>query len=287
MDIFVRALNAILMVAMPLVLGVFLARRLRVEWKLFGIGAVVFVASQIFHIPFNQWVLSPGVERLGLSTADGGVSFVILAVFYGLSSGVFEETARYLAYRFWLNDERNWKSAVMFGAGHGGIEAIILGALALYALIQAFVLRDADLTTILPPEQIQLAQSQLETYWSLPWHLALMGAVERVGALCFHLSASVLVLQAFVRRNNLWVGAAILWHTTINAVALIVLQRWGVYVTEGIILFFGALSIVFVLMLRDHPRGQEPGSSAPPTREVEVEQPVFSEENLDDSRFIS
>jgi len=268
-------------------LGIFLARRLRVEWKLFGIGAVVFVASQVFHIPFNQWVLSPGVERLGLSSAEGGIRLVILLVLYGLSAGIFEETARYLAYRFWLKGERNWKSAVMVGAGHGGIEAILFGALALYALIQALVLRDTDLTTILPPEQIQLAQSQLETYLSLPWHMALMGAVERVGALCFHLSASVLVLQAFTRKNLVWVGAAIAWHTAINAAALISLQLWGVYATEGIVLFFGVMSIVIVFLLRDDQGEQDQSPFVPPTPEVESAQPVISEENLEDSRYIS
>ena len=287
MDIFVRALNALLMIAMPLGLGVVLARRLKVEWKLFGVGAVVCVGSQVFHIPFNQWVLSPGIERMGLSGAEMGIRFVILAVLYGLSAGVFEETARFLAYRFWLRNERSWKSAVMFGAGHGGIEAILLGALALYALIQALVLRDADLTQVLPPEQIQLAQSQLEMYWSTPWQMALMGAVERVGALCFHLSASVLVLQAFTRRNALWVGAAILWHTSINATALIALQVWGVYITEGIVLFLGAISIVFVFLMRDHHQEQEPGSSVPPTLNVDPERPAISEENLEDSRYIS
>ncbi|MEW6403090.1 MAG: YhfC family glutamic-type intramembrane protease [Chloroflexota bacterium] len=252
MEIFVRTLNAFLMIALPLALGVFLARRLRVEWRLFGIGALTFIGSQVLHIPFNAWALSPAVARLGLAGAQDGLRLVALAILYGLSAGVFEETARYLSFRFWIKEARDGKSALMFGAGHGGIEAMILGVLALYALIQAVVLREADLTAILPPEQIQLAQSQLQAYWSLPWHLALMGAVERVGALCFHLSASVLVLQAFTRRNALWIGAAIAWHTVINAVALVSVQYWGVSITEGIVLLLGALSIAFVFLLCDN-----------------------------------
>ncbi len=287
MDIFFRALNSFLMIALPLGLGVLLAKRLRVEWKLFGIGAFIFIGSQVFHIPFNYWVLSPGIERLGLSTAKGDLQLVVIAVLFGLSAGVFEETARFLAYRFWLKEARNWKSALMFGAGHGGIEAVIFGALALYALIQAFVLRDADLTLILPPEKIQLAQSQLQTYWALPWHLALMGAVERFGALCIHLGATVLVLQAFTRRNILWLGAAIAWHTLIDAVAVYSIQVWGVYITEGIVLFVGGLSIVFVCLLRDDLGAQLQTSSASPTPKVQIEQPVISEENLEDSRYLS
>jgi len=256
MAILIRVLNALLMMALPLALGVFLARRLRLEWRLFGIGAATFVGSQVLHIPFNTWVLSPGVTRLGLAGSQSGLRLAALAVLFGLSAGIFEETSRYLVYRYWLQDARNRKSALMFGAGHEGVEAILFGALALYALIQALVLREADLTTILPPEQIQLARSQLESYWAIPWHLALMGAVERVGALCFHLSASVLVLQAFTRRNVLWVGAAVSWHTVINALAVFCAQSWGVIITEGVVLLFGAVSIVLVFLLRDRPGEQ-------------------------------
>ena len=55
---------------------------------------------------------------------------IIYAVFLGLSAGVFEETARYLTYRFWAKDARSWSRGLMLGAGHGGSEAILVGALA-------------------------------------------------------------------------------------------------------------------------------------------------------------
>jgi uncharacterized membrane protein YhfC len=287
MEIFIRALNALLMIALPLVLGVYLTKRSGVAWKIFGIGAIAFILSQIFHISFNYWVLSPGIIKLELSGAEGGLQLVIIAVLYGLSAGMFEETARFLTYRYWLKDSRNWRSALMLGAGHGGIEAILFGALALYALTQALVLRDADLGLILPEEQIHLAQTQLQAYWSLPWHLAIMGAVERVGALCIHLSASIFVLQAFRRNNILWVGVAILWHTLVNALALISLKLWGVYITEGIVLFLGAVGIATAFLLRDNLEEQIETPFAPPTPKLEFETPVISGENLDDSRYIS
>ena len=63
-DIVIRSLNALLMIAMPLALGVYLYRRLGAEWRLFGIGAVTFIASQVFHIPFNVWVLNPVIAAV-------------------------------------------------------------------------------------------------------------------------------------------------------------------------------------------------------------------------------
>jgi len=286
MDTFLRFLNAFLMIALPLGLGVLLARRFKVEWRLFGIGALIFVASQVLHIPFNAWVLNPLMQQWGIFGAQEGYRLVLFALLLGVSAGVFEEVARYLFFRFWLKEDRDWESALMLGAGHGGVEAILLGILALYALIQALALRNADLSGLLPADQIEMAQMQLETYWSLPWPMALMGAVERIGALCFHLSATVLVLQVFVRRNWLWLLAAIGWHTLLDAVAVFAVQTWGVYVTEGLILLLGALGVGIVFWLRDsHPEPEE-GSTPPQPPASESRSSPPSAEHLDDSRFV-
>ena len=71
MDIAIRFLNPLLMIALGLGLGVFFGRRLGAEWRLFGIGAVTFIASQVFHIPFNGRALTPALATLGLNTTDG------------------------------------------------------------------------------------------------------------------------------------------------------------------------------------------------------------------------
>lgn len=286
MDIIVRALNALLMIAMPLTLGVFLVRRQQVEWRFFGIGALVFVASQVLHIPFNLWVLNPGIERLGLASAQAGLNLIIVAIIYGLSAGMFEEFARYFAYRFWVKDARTWKAGMMFGVGHGGIEAIMLGALAGYALIQALVYRNADLAAIVSPEQLELAVSQLEAYWSTPWYLSIMGAVERIGAICFHLSASVLVLQAFRRKNKWWVFAAIGWHTLLDAVAVYGIQVWGVLVTEALILLFGLVSLLMIWLLRDSHEDEDQTNLPPQPPQTESVPAAHSQEKLEDSRYL-
>jgi len=223
---------------------------------------------------------------LGLADASAGLGLVIVAILYGLSAGVFEELARYLAYRFWVKDARSWKAGLMFGAGHGGLEAIILGALAGYALVQALVYRNADLTTVVPPEQMELAVAQLEAYWSTPWYLSIMGAVERIGAICFHLSASILVLQAFKRENNLWVLAAIGWHTLLDAVAVYGIQVWGVLVTEALILLFGLVSLLMIWLLRDSHEDEDQTDLPPQPPQTESVSPDLSQEKLEDSRYL-
>jgi uncharacterized membrane protein YhfC len=221
MPAFIRILNALLMIALPLLLGIFLAHRLNASWRIFGVGMVTFVLSQVFHLPFNFLILTPGMERLGLDF-DIPLDLVVIAVLAGLSAGVFEEVARYLSYRFWLKSDadRTWSNALMFGAGHGGIEAIILGILAMFAFVAFVALRDESVLSLLSAEQVETVGESLTAYWSAPWYAALLGAVERAIALSVHLSATVIVLQVFRRGRLYWLLLAILWHAVVDGLAV-------------------------------------------------------------------
>ena len=285
MDILVRIVNALLMIVLPLVLAVILVRRLRVEWRFFFIGAGVFVFSQVLHLPFNFLVLNPLLIRLGLTSPQGGLPLLYFALIFGFSAGIFEGLARYIGFRFWAKDARDWKSGLMMGAGHGGIEAIFLGILALYALIQILALGGKDLATVLPLEQVALAQAQIDAYWALSWPMALMGAVERVSALCLHLSASLLILQAFRHKNGLWILAGIVWHALFDAVAVYAVRVWGVYTTELILFVMAGFAVGVIFLLRDQPGGETPPDGSPHQPQSESASPVLSVENLEDSKF--
>lgn len=238
--------NVLLMIAFAVGLGVYISRRWQTRWHLYLIGAVTFVGAQIFHIPFNMLVQ----QRLGLLPEDTTVfaNLVIVSIFLGLSAGVFEEAARYLTYRFWARDARSWRKGMMLGAGHGGIEAILIGLLGLANLILFVAIRDGavDIATVVSPEQVELLQNQIDQTFGVPWYMAILGAVERLFALALHLSLSLIVLQSFLRQNRLWLLAAILWHAFANAVAVITLETWGPLAAEGALLFFGLASVAII-----------------------------------------
>jgi len=286
-------LNPLLMIALPILLGILLSSRLQAEWRLYALGMVTFVASQVVHIPFNQWVLNPLLQRLA-PNSGGGADLVVVAVFLGLSAGVFEETARLLMLRGPLRQARNWRDGLMFGAGHGGVEAILLGLLSFYALVQLVALRDVDLAATLAPSQIETTRTALATFWSMPWYEHLMPTLERAFAICIHLALSVLVLQTLTRRNWLWFVLAVLWHALIDAVAVFALPTWGVYITEVLVAFLGLLSLLMVWLLRDRkPQLLTQGATEPVpplTPSVvtpsESEQPIEAEA-LEQSRYQS
>jgi hypothetical protein len=128
---------------------------------------------------------------------------------------------------------------------------------------------------------------QIEAYWAAPWYAALLGALERVFALCLHLSLSVMVLQVFTRRKWHWLGLAIGWHALVDGAAVTALQLAGPYWTEALVGVFAAISLGIVYFLRPLEPGQEAGPAAPAVAPVigrGREKPP-TQEQLDDSRF--
>ncbi len=237
-------LSPIVMLILPWALAMFLYRRLNASWRVFGIGMLTFIGSQVPHTLFNNWTLLPILENLGLGLdlPPGSPQLAIFAIALGLSSGVFEETARYIVYSRWLEKVRSWKDGLMFGAGHAGIEAMVIGVLALLAFLLALSSRNGEIS--------QLTPVQLDAYWNNPWYFHLLPLMERISAIIFHLSAALLVMQAFIRRNTAWYLAAILLHTLFNAAAVFALATWGGLVAEMSLLLISVISLWIIFALR-------------------------------------
>ena len=270
-------LNFLLMFALPLALGWWIQRRWQASWRLFAIGAVTFVVSQIFHIPFNWLVL----QKWLLIPTDTAVltNLIILSLFLGLSAGVFEEGARYLTYRFWAKDARTWAKGMMLGAGHGGIESLLLGAIGLINFVVLLALRQGYWSELIPPEQMDLVQAQIDSMFGLPLYMGLLGAVERVFALTLHLALSLLVMQVFVRGRLRWLVAAVLWHALADATAVFAVTTWGALTTEGLVGIMALISLGIVYWLYEpEPKEPEPeplpepapleAADAPPTQDA-------------------
>ncbi len=238
-------LNFLLMIVLPVVLARKIAMSYRVGWGFFGIGAVTFILSQVGHLPFNWFVLQQS------GWLDGS-NLLILSVFLGLSAGTFEGVARYLTFRFWAKDARSWRQGLMVGMGHGGIEAILVGVLGSINFVILLGLREGYFQGILvtvPVEQLTLVDQQIEALFSVPAPQAVYGAVERVFAMMLHLSASLLVLQAFTRRQLRWLAAGIMWHSVIDGALVYIFRTWGIVWSEvGLgLLSFVSLGIIFWL----------------------------------------
>jgi uncharacterized membrane protein YhfC len=257
MDIlfFAHLINAILMIAMPIGLAVYLTRTWKLGWRLWLIGAATFVLSQVVHIPFlqlsTQVLNRPPLVNVFLNMSRNGL-IIFNGVFVGLAAGLFEELFRYGMFRWWAKDARSWRKGVLAGAGHGGAEAVIFGALALFAFIQFVAQRNTGLS----------AGTQAASYWSASWVIAFLPAYERLSTIIIQISLAVLVLQTFIRRQWFWVWLAVLYHAlidfiTVPASAGII----SIYTAEAILGGFAIVSLIIIFALR-HP---EPDADAQPT----------------------
>jgi uncharacterized membrane protein YhfC len=287
-----RFLNGFLMIALPVILGIYLTNKFHLGWKLWLIGASTFIISQIFHIPFNVYILNPLLGTIQ-QTIQGVPANLVVAIILGLSAGVFEECARYGMFRWWLKDARSWHSSILAGAGHGGIEAIILGILVLWAYMNMMAIRSSDLSSLnLTPDQLAITRQQIQLYWSVPWYNTLFGAVERIFTIPFHIMASVLVLQVFTRRPGKqqleWLVLAILLHALMDASAVFIAGQFGGYVAEAVLGGLAILDIGIIFALRQSE--PEPTTLLPIANSNEL--PVFTpspveetSENLDKTRY--
>jgi len=273
-----RILNAVLMAGIPCLLAVILIRRGNDGFRPIGIGIAAFVLSQVGHIPFNQFVLLPALEGWGIGIAQSGWKLLALGIAVGLSAGIFEETARYLSFRFWLNKEPNTLLP------HGGIEAFLLGILALYALIQVLTLGGEGSLNSFPAEQVDLIRDQISAYWDVPWQHSLLGAWERVSALAFHIGASLMVYKSVREKKPSWAAIAVLGHTLLNAFAVISSQKLDFVLLESILFIFslGWLFWAWTLRVREI---EEFLPELPLPGETILQKQQISSEQLEESRY--
>jgi uncharacterized membrane protein YhfC len=119
------AMSAVLVIVMPFIFGGVAYKRLRIGWKYFWFGVLVFLVFQLLtRVPVVVILqLTVLAHLLHSSSAFAWMWLVILAI----TAALFEEVGRYLGYRvFMRREEKTWSKAVMYGLGHEGLESAVL-----------------------------------------------------------------------------------------------------------------------------------------------------------------
>jgi uncharacterized membrane protein YhfC len=236
-----------LMLLFPLAVGWWIRRRYGVGWAVFGAGTLTFIASQMVHLPLN-WAL-------GLMGGGRGVStwpLLPMAIVAGLSAAVCEEGARWLGLTFVFRRVRTWSQGLQYGAGHGGIEAIIFGLIVLFNFLVIVALRS------LPPGALGITgvaadqlRSAMEAFWKTPWYLPVLGGVERVSAITIQIALATLVVRSVSHRRIGYLAAAIMAHTAVDAVAVWGASTLGAIWVEAIVVVFAIMAFWLIRRLRE------------------------------------
>ncbi len=239
-------------IVFPLIVGYVIHRRYNVRWRFFLYGALVFLLSQILtRVPLVQIAQVMLASTLQSSTTLLYIWFVLLAV----TAGLFEEIGRYLGYRYLVKNDRSWQVGLMYGAGHGGLESMLLvGGLALLGFINVIAVTTTNFSQMnLSPEQLAQIEQARQQIAALEWWMPLLGAYERFITIFFQLALSILVLQVFVRGSWLWLILAVALHALVDFAALVLVQQIGGVWTEAALTLLLPISFGIIYYFRPAP----------------------------------
>ena len=233
LSILFMALAALFAFAAPIVLLIYYKRK-GADILPFFIGCAVFVLFALILEALAHKLILKG--SLG-QTIQGNI--LLYALYGGLMAGLFEETGRYLAFRTVLKKRLgNDRNALMYGAGHGGIEAILLLGFAYISNIVMSVLINAGQTDLLTATAAGEAAEQLKAILdslvtTAPW-TCLLAIVERAVAITTHICLSVLVFFSVKKPGKGWLfPAAILLHAALDGIMAILAAHLPVAAVEG------------------------------------------------------
>ena len=285
-----RLLNGLLMVVLPIGLAAYFISKFKSDWRLWWIGGAVFVLSQVGHIPFNYYS-SLFLNKTNLVNWSLISRSIFNAFFLGLSAGLWEEGARYVAFRWWVGKAKSWSKGIQLGVGHGGFESMILGLLVLYTIIQMVVVKNMDISALIPADQLPTTTRSIAAYWAMPWYDVLLGFIERVLTLPIQIALSVIMLQIFIRKKIIWIWVAILFHTIVDATAVLFMTFSNIYFTEMAVAFFSAISIGIIIFLKspdpveEEPEGERLFLEKFDNKICRIQKVDESLENLDATRY--
>lgn len=245
LSIIFMVISVLICILMPVILVIYFYKRHKASLLAVLIGALVFVVSQLL-------IRIPLLSVLGKLQwyQDMSSNIYLIALFLGLTAGLFEEIGRYFAMKLFMKKTLSWKNAVAFGIGHGGIEAIVLVGLTLVNyIVMSFMINsgafDAMVAATLPAEVAAQIRSMLI---DTPVINFLAGGYERMMTMVIQIAFSVMVLYSVKFRKPLYLILAILLHAVVDSpIVILGTMGWNVWAIEGIITLYALAGLVYII----------------------------------------
>ena len=238
-------------IAIPIVLFIIFRKKYRADIMPFFVGCAVFIVfALLIERSINSLIFISSVGK----AIQSNIWFY--GIFGGLMAGLFEETGRFTVFKTVLKKNcLNDKNALMYGAGHGGMEAFYILVFSMASNIVMSVMLNAGMADKLTAGVTD--EAKLQTLYTIFAALAgtapmtfLMSVVERIAAVALHISLSVLVW--FAAKNGgkcFWFyPLALLLHAAVNSVAVI-LSRYvpSMWIIFAVIYVLSACCVVIAI----------------------------------------
>lgn len=248
LSIAIIIVNMILGVLIPIVLLVYFKKKYRTSIKSFLVGcAEMFLFAMVLEQLVHSVVLG---SPIGIVIQE---NIWLYALYGSLMAGLFEETGRLLAMRYVLKKEHgNAHNALMYGAGHGGIEMFVVLSIGMINnLIYSVMINLGQTQTLLAPLD-EVARGTLQTAFDAliqtpSWHFVL-SPVERLAAITAQIGLSVIVWYVATgkkSKGSLFV-LAILLHAILDGVAVLTAKSGMSLIVVELFVWLIAIGITLI-----------------------------------------
>lgn len=212
-------LTVILAITIPI--AMLIVWKLRTKSKMMPAiaGAIIFVVFALILEGIPKAIFFTGDTAVSKYVLSHAWAYILLGT---VLAGVFEETGRWVAFRFFLKKYQNKAASVMYGIGHGGIESIlILGMTGINYLAIAVMMQNGSIDALIAAApQVQSVNDTLAAIAGFGGTDCLLMVVERICAIVLHISLSIVVFEAVRQPKKSWMfPLAILLHMVFDVPA--------------------------------------------------------------------
>jgi len=219
LSIMMMVISLFLSIAIPVILFLFFKNKTKTPYKSFFTGVLVFI---VFAILLEKSILSFLLTSpLGSNIKENVILYCLVG---GLFAGVFEELGRFTAYKTILKKSfDNNNNALMYGAGHGGIEVIMISSFAMISNISLSVMfNSGNLQSVIgeaSAESVAQLQGMINQLQEANPFMFLLTILERIPAVIMHISFSVLVWFSVKNHKVYLLLSSIILHSFVDFIA--------------------------------------------------------------------
>lgn len=229
----------------PIALCIIARKKLNAKLRPVLIGVVVFIV----FVTILESIMHNVVLTVTGDLLTGNVW--LYALYGGLAAGLFEETGRYIAMKYYMKKTLTKQNSIMYGIGHGGIEAILVAGMAAISNISiAFMINSGKIESLLiglDDTMKNTTMEQLSVLWTLPSYQFYMSGLERISAIILHIALSYLVYRAVKYQKMQFYFLAFGIHFLVDALTVILSNYLSALIYGTLILEIVLLAIMVAL----------------------------------------
>lgn len=242
-------------VIFPIILLIYWMKTQKPRFLSCVIGAVTFIlfALTLEQILHTVVMMAIGNGDLLLGSERLASNVWVYGLYGGLCAALFEEFGRLLAMKLCMKKFLDKKNAIMYGIGHGGIEAIIiLGIAEISNIATAVSINSGAIETVIsavPEGQRETLYEQLSALWTTPAANFYLGGVERVIAVTLHICLAYMVYRFVKYGEKKFFAIALGMHFLIDFATVVMNKSLPLAAVEGILAVVVIVFLVCVIKL--------------------------------------